>query len=317
MPGNTFSSISLDPKTYRDLDFLAFLAFIYEKLDTLTAQRADYYRGLREKSASWVNHSRKFLAIAGALAFLMTALATCLRFVPDVLGGALKDYDKGLLFLVLVIYAVMGAVAFYERGTDKTNSYFRHIAVILGIRDLWSKFQFEVLKELTALRNGGDTEEGQKAAREHIVALAQGFNNDLDKLAADEQTDWRTAFLASLSELSEAAKNGNQSANTRLEQLVTSAQQAATEATAAAKAAADARRPGYLNIEISSDFDDDVAIAIDGGEARRSPGKQVTIGPLSAGIHMVAAKASKDGKPLETSVTIDIKPEIQTLSLAF
>lgn len=317
MPGNTFSSISLDPKDYENLDFPSFLAFIYQKLEALGSERADYYKGLREKSTNWVNGSRKFLAFAGAAAFLLTAIATCLRFVPEAFGGSLRDYDKGLLFLVLLIYAVMGAVTFYERGTDQTNAYFRHITVVLGIRDLWSRFQFELLKELTALRNGGDSEDGRKVAREHIVALAQGFNNDLDKLATDELTDWRTAFLASLSELGEAAKNGSQAVSTQMEQLLASAQKAAADATAAAKAAEDARRPGYVNIEISGDFDGEAVILVDGAEAARGPGRKTTVGPLTAGIHAVAARASKDARALETSVTLDVKPGIQDLALAF
>jgi hypothetical protein len=317
MPGNTFSSVSLNPGDYRDQDFPTFLSFIYQKLSELSTERADYYKELRNKSSRWVNGSRNFLSLAGALAFLLTALAACVRFVPDVFGKAFADDDKGLLFVVLAIYAVMGALAFYERGTDKTNAYFRHVTVILGIRDLWSKFQFEVLKELTALSNADDTTEGQKAVREHIVALAEGFNSDLDKLAADEMTDWRTAFLTSLSQLNEAAKNGSQSANAELEKMVATAQQAAADATAAAKTATDASRPGYLNIEISSDFDGEAVISIDGAEAKRSSGKKITIGPMPAGIHGVSASAKKEGNALETSITINVKPDIQELILAF
>lgn len=314
MPG-TFSSISLKPEDYQSLDFQSFITLIYGKLGEISSERAEYYAGLREQSSRWVNGTRKFLSLAGAIAFLLTALATGVRFAPDFLSGTFKDYDKGLLFVVLAIYGVMGSLAFYERGTDKTNAYFRHITVILGIRDLWSKLQFEILKELTAFKDSGGAPINEAAAREHIVALAAGFDSDLNKLATDELTDWRTTFLASLSELNTAAMNGSQSVNTRLEQLVSSAQAAADKAAAAANSLADANKPSYVNITLSGEFDDEIVISVNDAEAARSHGKTIALGPLRPGMLRIAAKGSKNGKPLETSIMIDGKPGLQPLSL--
>src|SRR5690348_2821246 len=48
------------------------------------------------------------------------------------------------------------SISFYERGTEKTTSYFRHLGIILAIRDLWTTVQFEFLKELVALKSAAD-----------------------------------------------------------------------------------------------------------------------------------------------------------------
>ena len=43
------------------------------------------------------------------------------------------------------IYALMGAIAFYDRATDKASAYFRYVIAMLSIRDLWTKLEFELL----------------------------------------------------------------------------------------------------------------------------------------------------------------------------
>src|SRR5947209_17239298 len=86
--------------------------------------------------------------LLGSIAFLLTGLAAALRFAPEAFlqKWDLDGFDKGVLLIVLAIYAVMGAISFYEKGTDKTTAYFRQLGIILAIRDLWTKVQFEFLK---------------------------------------------------------------------------------------------------------------------------------------------------------------------------
>src|SRR5262249_62233288 len=110
-------------------------------------------------------------------------------------------FDKGVLLAVLAIYAVMAAISFYEKGTDKTTAYFRHVGIILAIRDLWTKVQFEFLRELMALKSAADPKTAEAVAREHISALAGAFCNDLNKVATGELTEWRTGVFSSLSGL--------------------------------------------------------------------------------------------------------------------
>jgi hypothetical protein len=210
--GNTFRAIELEPQATAELEFPKFVEALLQKLGLLKEERFLYYERLRKKNTKWANGSRWVLALLGSIAFLLTGLAAALRFAPEAFfqQWGLNGFDKGVLLAVLAIYAVMGAISFYEKGTDKTTAYFRHLGIILAIRDLWTKVQFEFLKELTVLKSAADPGAGEAVTRERIRALAEAFCNDLDKVATGELTDWRTEFLASLSELEAAAKKGSE-----------------------------------------------------------------------------------------------------------
>jgi len=238
----------------------------------------------------------------------------------------LDGFDKGVLLAVLAIYAVMGAISFYEKGTDKTTAYFRQLGIILAIRDLWTKVQFEFLKELMVLKSTADPKAGEAVARERIRALAEAFCNDLDKVATGELADWRTEFLASLSELEAAAKKGSEDITTQIQDVLKTAEKAATDAKVSAeKAAADARaaaktaeeagKPGALNLALSGDFDEQVFISVDGVEVTRSSGKTIAIDRVVPGLRKISAHAKKGGKDLETARMVDVKPGLQDLEL--
>ena len=280
------------------------------------------YENKRTNGSGWV------LALLGSIAFLLTGLLAVLGFAPEAflqkwdLGG----FDKGVLLTVLAIYAVMGAISFYEKGTDKTTAYFRQLGIILAIRDLWTKVQFEFLKELMVLKSAADPKAGEAVARERIRALAEAFCNDLDKVATGELADWRTEFLASLSELEAAAKKGSEDVTTQIQDVLKTAEKAATDAKVSAeKAAADARaaaktaeeagKPGALNLALSGDFDDQVFISVDGVEVTRSSGKTIAIDRVVPGLRKISAHAKKGEKDLETARMVDVKPGLQDLEL--
>ena len=327
--GNTFRAIELEPQATAELEFPKFVEALLQKLGVLKEERFIYYERLRKKNTKWANGSRWVLALLGSIAFLLTGLAAALRFAPEpfLQKWDLTGFDKGVLLAVLAIYAVMGAISFYEKGTDKTTAYFRHLGIILAIRDLWTKLQFEFLKELTVLKNAADPKAGEAVARERIRALAEAFCNDLDKVATGELTDWRTEFLASLSELEAAAKKGTQDVTTQIQEVLKAAEKAATDARVAAEnAAADARaaaktadeagKPGALNLALSGDFDDQVLISVDGVEVARSSGKTIAIDRVAPGLRKISVHAKKGQKDLETARMIDIKPGLQELELA-
>jgi hypothetical protein len=326
--GNTFRAIELEPQATAELEFPKFVEALLQKLGVLEEERFLYYENLRKKNTKWANGSRWVLALLGSIAFLLTGLAAALRFAPEpfLQKWDLTGFDKGVLLAVLAIYAVMGAISFYEKGTDKTTAYFRHLGIILAIRDLWTKVQFEFLKELTVLKNAADPKAGEAVARERIRALAEAFCNDLDKVATGELTDWRTEFLASLSELEAAAKKGTQDVTTQIQEVLKTAEKAATDARVAAeKAAADARaaaktadeagRPGALNVALSGDFDDQVLISVDGVEVVRSTGKTIAIDRVAPGLRKISVHAKKGQKDLETARMVDVKPGLQELEL--
>lgn len=327
--GNTFRAIELEPQATAELEFPKFVEALLQKLGVLKEERFIYYERLRKKNTKWANGSRWVLALLGSIAFLLTGLAAALRFAPEpfLQKWDLTGFDKGVLLAVLAIYAVMGAISFYEKGTDKTTAYFRHLGIILAIRDLWTKLQFEFLKELTVLKNAADPKAGEAVARERIRALAEAFCNDLDKVATGELTDWRTEFLASLSELEAAAKKGTQDVTTQIQEVLKAAEKAATDARVAAEnAAADARaaaktadeagKPGALNLALSGDFDDQVLISVDGVEVARSSGKTIAIDRVAPGLRKISVHAKKGQKDLETARMIDVKPGLQELELA-
>src|SRR5262245_23249486 len=326
--GNTFRAIELEPQATAELEFSKFVEALLQKLGLLKEERFLYYEDLRKKNTKWANGSRWVLALLGSIAFLLTGLAAALRFAPErfLQKWDLDGFDKGVLLTVLAIYAVMGAISFYEKGTDKTTAYFRQLGIILAIRDLWTKVQFEFLKELMVLKSAADPKAGEAVARERICALAEGFCNDLDKVATGELADWRTEFLASLSELEAAAKKGSEDVTTQIQEVLKTAEKAATDAKVSAeKAAADARtaaktaeeagKPGALNLALSGDFDDQVLISVDGVEVTRSSGKTIAIDRVVPGLRKISAHAKKGGKDLETARMVDVKPGLQDLEL--
>ncbi len=326
--GNTFRAIELEPQATAELEFSKFVEALLQKLGLLKEERFLYYENLRKENTKWANGSRWVLALLGSIAFLLTGLAAALRFAPEAFlqKWDLDGFDKGVLLIVLAIYAVMGAISFYEKGTDKTTAYFRQLAIILAIRDLWTKVQFEFLKELMVLKSAADPKAGEAVARERIRALAEAFCNDLDKVATGELADWRTEFLASLSELEAAAKKGSEDVTTQIQEVLKTAEKAATDAKASAeKAAADARaaaktaeeagKPGALNLALSGDFDDQVLISVDGVEVARSSGKTIAVDRVVPGLRKISAHAKKGGKDLEIARMVDVKPGLQDLEL--
>ena len=324
--GNTFRAIELEPQATAELEFSKFVEALLQKLGLLKEERFLYYENLRKETTKWANGSRWVLALLGSIAFLLTGLAAALRFAPEAFlqKWDLDGFDKGVLLIVLAIYAVMGAISFYEKGTDKTTAYFRQLGIILAIRDLWTKVQFEFLKELMVLKSAADPKAGEAVARERIRALAEAFCNDLDKVATGELADWRTEFLASLSELEAAAKKGSEDVTTQIQEVLKTAEKAATDAKASAeKAAADARaaaktaeeagKPGALNLALSGDFDDQVLISVDGVEVARSSGKTIAVDRVVPGLRKISAHAKKGGKDLEIARMVDVKPGLQDL----
>jgi hypothetical protein len=313
---NTFSSIKLDPRELAALPFDQFVKVLLEKLADLKSQRAAFYEALRRSNAKWATGARALLAFLGAIALLLTALVAAIRLAPNTLlfmKGA--DDDRAVLVAILVIYAVMGAISFYEKGSDRTSSYFRQVATILVIRDLWTRLQFELAKELMSLKGAVDPATTDPA-RLRILTLGQSFCVDVDKAATGELAEFRTEFMASLAELEAASKKGADDLTKLLDDRLKQAEKVAVEAKAAAKAAEDAGKPGFLNLSLAGEFDDEVVVSVGGTEAARSHGKLIALDPRPPGPVKISARAKKGAKELETSVTVDVKPGVQEIKLS-
>jgi hypothetical protein len=316
----TFTPIALDVQELASKPFPEFVTSLLGDIKTFRDSRTEFYQELRRSNTKWVQGSRWVLAMLGAIAFLLTGIAAAVRFI----GTGVSD--KYVLLAVLAIYAVMGAISFYERGTDKTTAYFRQVNIILSIRDLTTKLQFEILKELTGLAAASDRAAAEQAARERLLTLAQAFCADVDKAATGEVADWRTEVLTSLSELEEAAKKGTDDITNKLKESIKAAEktaadakaaadQAAKDAKAAAKSAEDAGKPGGVNLTLVGDFDNEAVIFVDGKEATRSAGKTIGLERVPVGQRRVEARAQKGTKTLQSSVIVDIHPGLQELRI--
>ena len=323
---NTFRSIDLRPQDAAAMPFAEFVKALLENLERLKKERSAFYENLRRKFTNWANGARTVLTLLGAAAFLLTGMAAAFRFASKTdtfkADPMIASADMYVMIAVLGIYAVMGAIAFYEKGTDKTTAYFRQMTTILAIRDLWTKVQFQLLKELTALKDATDAAAAEPAARERIRALAEAFCADLDKASASELAEFRTEFLASLTELEAASKKGTEDVTKQLQDAAKAAeesaaaakaeaQKAALAAAALAKLAEDAAKPGFLNLTVVGDFDDEVVISVGDAEAARSRGKIIAIERVATGPRKISARAKKGAKELETSTIVDVKPGLQ------
>jgi hypothetical protein len=313
--GSTFSSIALDPQATAEQNFSDYVKTLLEKLAELKKERFTYYDNLRRNNSKWANGSRWVLAALGAIAFLLTGVVAALRFLPTGDLGKWAGSDRWVLLAVLAIYATMGSISFYEKGTDKTNAYFRQLGTILAIRDLWTKVQFEILKELMTLKGNTDPK-AEVNVREYIRTLAEAFCNDLNKATSGELGEWRTEFLASLSELEEAAKKGTEGVTKQIQESIKAAEEATASAKVAAKAAENAARPGAINITLSGDFDDEVIISVDGTEAARTRSKIIALDRLAPGLRKFSLRSKKAEKEVETSLMAEVKPGLQELTFS-
>lgn len=317
---DTFQSVALKVQESADMSFDDFVKTLLEALERLKEERSAFYEKLRSSSTKWANGSRGLLSLLGSIAFILTGVAAVLRF-----GGETVHADKAFLIASLAIYAVMGAISFYERGTDKTSAYFRHVSIILAIRDLWTKLQFQILKELMTLKSASDPTVKQQDSRERIRVLAEAFCNDLDKAATGEFTDWRTDFLASLSELAAAAKQGTADVTARIEDSIKSieksvasakaaSEKASAEAKAAAQSAEEAASPGGVNLSLLGEFEH-VIVFVDGKEAVRTVGSTIALERISPGQRRISVQAKKGAQALEASVMVNIRPGLQDLQI--
>lgn len=321
----TLDPYEVKPAIWDEANFPKFVDLLLADLSLHRERFVGYFEKKRQENSGWANNSRFWLAILGAVALLLTGVAAAIRLAPAIFGEA--GWDKVALVGVLVIYAVMTAAGAYEKYTDKTTSYFRHLAVILAFRDLWTKLQFEILKEKLAVRAAADPKVAEAAARERIRVLADAFCADLNKVTSNELNEWKTEFLLSLSELNEAAKKGTEEVTKQVQEIIkaaekaatdakTAAEKAAVDAKASAKAAEDAARMGAINFTVSGDYDEDVVVSIDQVEVARTRSKNFGHDKVPTGNRTIAAKSKKAGKDVGMSRVIDVKLGIQDVPLA-
>ena len=317
----TLRPIELNLQKYRNLNFLNFVDQVFFDLQVLKNQRFNFYNGLREKSRA--NELRAWLVRLAAAAAALTAIATVVRivFAGDQSVPPLPPYDIWIFASALLAYGVMGALGLIESTSDTSSRYFRYLGITMAIRDLWTKLEFAFLKE--GLKAGvGDTT-AEAAARDRVIALAEAFCNDLGKLISGELGEWRAEFIASISELDAIAKEGSDSAKSRLERAVNDyraatakAEEAEKAAKVAAKAAEEASKPALLNVTIEGEFDDTVTVRVDNAEMITTTNKSFAIEHLIPGNAKVEATAKKGDTLVSCGKWVALHSGIQPLTLS-
>ena len=130
----------------------------------------------------------------------------------------------------------------------------------------------------------------------------EAYYTDLDKITTTEAMEWRAEFQTSMVELQDTAHKGSEDVVKRIEDYAKAAEKAAANA----KAAADALKPGYLNLSIKGNFQGEIVAFIDGVEAKRGAGKDIALTKINHGAHEIMIRATAKGKPVEASKTVKV-----------
>jgi hypothetical protein len=288
MPG-TLNPINLNVISYTDRapKYKDFLTDLLQKLIDTRKDRFDYYESLRAKRARYANGSRIALAILGGVGVLLTTFAAVYRN-----SGATGTSDTLATFALdaaLILYGAMGALSFFERAADWTGTYFRALDVVLAIRDLWTKFEFDTLKAL--LIASPDDETSQKTARDKVLELVQTLCTDIDKLTTDELKQWHEKFVSSLTDAKTIADKALDDIKKQQEDDSKAKQEAE-------KAAQEAAKPALLNLTINGDFDGDASILVDDTVVAQTHLKSYTIANIPPGPRKIEVRAKKGDKML-------------------
>jgi hypothetical protein len=75
----------------------------------------------------------------------------------------------------------------------------------------------------------------------------------------------------------------------------------AEKSAAVAEAAAEALKPGYLNLAVKENFEGEIIVFVDGVEIKRSAGKDISLSKIDPGVHEITVRGTAKGKPVEAS----------------
>jgi hypothetical protein len=311
--GDTFSTLNAKLADLKQSNFASFLDWLYVAVEKLKSDRENFYRSLRNRNSWWINASRWTLGILAAAALLATAVAA-MAALAGTEGTPLENWQSRGLFCAFAIYSVMGAIALFERGTDLSASYFRHLTITIAIRNLWNEFQLTMLKEYPSLLTTASKDE--PAARNRAIELARALCKDIDTLVTAEQTEWRTEFFESLKELDAVAKEGLGKVRTDLETAMEKVTNAAKEAKAAAEQAKAALLPADVNVTVTGDFDGNLVVLVDQAKRHDKPVmKKFSIRGITPGLHEFEVKTKKGTQEIHLSEVVELKAGLQSYAV--
>jgi hypothetical protein len=302
--GNTFKPLTLnDTELSAAKTISAFLVELTTEVNGFRIDNVKYYENIRGRQTTWTQFSRRSLAWLAVLAFVFTAVAT---LGQSKLLDMSTNMTADLLVASFVAYLSMGGITLYEKIAGGTDSYFRAVASIVSIRDLWTALQFEWTK--TVLSSDDNDAASAKKARMDMINSAQTFATEVEKITKAEIDQWQTGFVAAMTAASGLATKGLDDLKTSIDALAKKQEEAAQAAAADAKTA-------ILNVKIEGDFDGDARILVDNVERAQTHLKSYPIDSVRLGVRKIEVFAKHGDKNVAAATAVECKAGVQDITL--
>jgi hypothetical protein len=313
--GSTFHAINLDIEAWPQDEYPKFVTALRAAVTALKEERLGWYVDLQRKY-QWVTRLRHKMVVLGVGAALATAAATVARVFDLKLAD--KGADIWLLVVAVLLYAVMAAMAFYERMEEGSGHYFRSVLTILQIRDQWTDYQF---KDAVLSLEPAPAAADLVAMKKRWLDLAQAFVVAIDKQATTELNEWHTAFSTAIKDLSDAATTGLKTAQDTLDKTVKERlEQARKEVEDARKEAEDAKkaaRPGSALVKVDDTSNAEATVRLDGAIVRHGLERHFVVPNIPQGRHVIRVEIAAVGaSPAKADETVkDFTADILEVAL--
>lgn len=192
-----------------------------------------------------------------------------------------------------VAVGVAAALVAFDKFFGFSSAWMRFMTAELALRTALEEFEMDWYAQRAALR-------GQNPTADQVVQLlarCKEFVVKVNGIVAEETQGWVNEFKSSLSQVDEAVKAAESEAKTR-----------ADAATLAAKAQADASKPGALNVEITNLEKATLpwTLWVDGVEKQKVSGATAAVAQLTPGHHTIRVFAVVDGKERTAEKVFDV-----------
>ena len=250
--------------------------------------RLDWYVGQMQSRSRLANGVPGIAAALGVIGLLMTSAMVIARALALSGLNPWKNADVVIAAIAVVAYAAMSAVLLYERLTEGSGGYFRAVATVVAIRDLWTAYDFDEIG-----RSLAPASPDPAAEMERWRAPIETFCKALDGIVANELVAWQAAYQATARLRDGAADEGLRHAvielKTSAEAAASAARADAQKAEEATRAASAARLTATLNLSLGSAVTQGSAIILlDGAEQSKGRNQRsFSISGLSQGIHHI------------------------------
>jgi hypothetical protein len=289
----TFRPFEIHPEIVA-LDRDAFVRRIFDIATAFRNERIAFYLRRCRGDGFWTTTGRRLVAVMMAVASLLTGLAALAGLLEQ--GGSVPtSWDLRLFVGAAILYAAVAALSLYEKSTDRSEAYFRALSAITSIRDRWNAYAFDVLE---VLLDGSAAATGD-ALKLRLVALTEKMCLDVDGIATEEMTAWRTAFV-----------------KTRSDVAATLEAEGARVRAAIGEASPSPAALGHINLQIAGRFEaaDVFVDAVAAGSADANG--NVVLRNLRPGPHTIRVEARRDGAVVPVEEVREVRKGVETVRIA-